>query len=126
VITTSTGAVQLWEQDQLVWGREESLAAINRAAFVELPLPERVARVNLEGESFVSRLTRQIEDAKVCLHSFLRYTSTNPNDRTSLHTQRRLRSASSRVRHRVRRSWSRCTTTPRPSGAMRLVSGKYW
>ncbi|KAJ7803218.1 DUF1620-domain-containing protein [Mycena olivaceomarginata] len=58
VITTSTGAVQLWEQDQL------SLAAINRAAFVELPLPERVARVNLEGESFVSRLTRQIEDAK--------------------------------------------------------------
>ncbi|KAJ7760203.1 DUF1620-domain-containing protein [Mycena olivaceomarginata] len=64
VITTSTGAVQLWEQDQLVWGREESLAAINRAAFVELPLPERVARVNLEGESFLSRLMRQIEDAK--------------------------------------------------------------
>jgi hypothetical protein len=66
VITTSTGAVQFWEQDQLVWGREEGLAAIDHAVFVELPLPERVARVNVEGESFVSRLTRQIEDAKVC------------------------------------------------------------
>ncbi|KAF7371106.1 hypothetical protein MSAN_00745500 [Mycena sanguinolenta] len=64
VITTSTGAIQFWEQDQLVWGREESLAAIDRAAFVELPLPEHVARVNIEGESFVSRLTRQIADAK--------------------------------------------------------------
>ncbi|KAJ7663918.1 DUF1620-domain-containing protein [Mycena polygramma] len=64
VITTSTGAVQLWEQDQLVWGREEGLAAIDRATFVELPLPERVARVNVDGESFFSRLTRQIEDAK--------------------------------------------------------------
>ncbi|KAJ6580850.1 hypothetical protein B0H19DRAFT_982420 [Mycena capillaripes] len=64
VITTSTGAVQLWEQDQLVWGREEALAAVNRAVFVELPLPERVARVNVDGESFFSRLIRQIEDAK--------------------------------------------------------------
>ncbi|KAF8211092.1 hypothetical protein K438DRAFT_1808794 [Mycena galopus ATCC 62051] len=64
VITTTTGAVQLWERDQLVWGREESLAAIDRAVFVELPLPEHVARVSLEGESFVSRLTRQIADAK--------------------------------------------------------------
>ncbi|KAJ6485547.1 DUF1620-domain-containing protein [Mycena sanguinolenta] len=64
VITTSTGTIQLWEQDQLVWGREESLAAIDRAVFVELPLSEHVARVNVEGESFVSRLTRQIADAK--------------------------------------------------------------
>ncbi|KAJ7780150.1 DUF1620-domain-containing protein [Mycena maculata] len=63
VITTSTGAVQLWEQDQLLWGREEALASIDVAAFVELPLPERVARV-VEGESFITRLTRQIVEAK--------------------------------------------------------------
>ncbi|KAJ7498075.1 DUF1620-domain-containing protein [Mycena galericulata] len=64
VITTSTGAVQLWELDQLLWDREEALASIDVAAFVELPLPERVAHVNTEGESFVTRLTRQIGDAK--------------------------------------------------------------
>ncbi|KAK7031715.1 hypothetical protein R3P38DRAFT_3393565 [Favolaschia claudopus] len=64
VITTTTGSVQLWEKDQMVWEREEGLAAIDRAAFVELPLPERVARVNIEGETLVARLTRQIGDAK--------------------------------------------------------------
>ncbi|KAJ6568389.1 DUF1620-domain-containing protein [Mycena vulgaris] len=64
VITTSTGAIQLWEQDQMLWGREEALATIDVAAFVELPLPERVARVGLERDSFVTRLIRQIGDAK--------------------------------------------------------------
>ncbi|KAJ7065423.1 hypothetical protein C8F01DRAFT_1125582, partial [Mycena amicta] len=63
VITTSTGSVQLWDQEQLVWAREEGLAAIDVAAFVELPLPEHVARVT-ENESFASRLQRQIADAK--------------------------------------------------------------
>ncbi|KAJ7114097.1 hypothetical protein C8R44DRAFT_676555 [Mycena epipterygia] len=64
VVTTSTGAIQFWEQDQLVWSREEALAAIDLAAFVELPVPERVARVGVDGESFVTRLIRQIGDAK--------------------------------------------------------------
>ncbi|KAJ7173455.1 DUF1620-domain-containing protein [Mycena filopes] len=64
VITTSTGAIQVWERDELVWAREESLATIDVATFVELPLPERVARVSLEDESFFSRLIRQIEDAQ--------------------------------------------------------------
>ncbi|KAJ7230405.1 DUF1620-domain-containing protein [Mycena pura] len=63
VITTSTGAVQFWDQDQLMWGREEGLAAIDVAAFVELPLPARAARAD-EGESFTARLRRQISDAK--------------------------------------------------------------
>ncbi|KAJ7066771.1 DUF1620-domain-containing protein [Mycena belliarum] len=64
VITTSTGAIQLWEHEQMLWGREEALATIDVAAFVELPLPERVARVDLEDESFIKRLIRQIGDAK--------------------------------------------------------------
>ncbi|KAJ7777155.1 hypothetical protein B0H16DRAFT_1879286 [Mycena metata] len=64
VITTSTGAIQAWEKDQLVWGREESLATIDVATFVELPLPERIAHVNLEDESILARLARQIEDAQ--------------------------------------------------------------
>ncbi|KAJ7212875.1 hypothetical protein B0H12DRAFT_377405, partial [Mycena haematopus] len=37
-ITTSTGAVQLWEQDQLVWGREESLAAIDHRCVCRAPI----------------------------------------------------------------------------------------
>ncbi|KAJ7709007.1 hypothetical protein B0H17DRAFT_916569 [Mycena rosella] len=64
VITTSTGAIQLWEQEQMVWGREEALATIDVAAFVELPLPEHVVKVGLGSESFVTRLIRQIGDAK--------------------------------------------------------------
>ncbi|KAJ7609090.1 DUF1620-domain-containing protein [Roridomyces roridus] len=63
VLTTSTGAVQLWDQNQLIWAREESLASIDVAAFVELPVPERVARVD-ESETFFARLTRQIGDAR--------------------------------------------------------------
>ncbi|KAJ7846290.1 DUF1620-domain-containing protein, partial [Mycena leptocephala] len=80
VITTSTGAVQFWDQDQLVWGREEGLTAIDHAVFVELPLPERVARVNVEGESFVSRLTRQIEDAKEVVVSAHNHTASLSRD----------------------------------------------
>ncbi|KAJ6617050.1 hypothetical protein B0H10DRAFT_1349440 [Mycena sp. CBHHK59/15] len=64
VVTTSTGAIQLWEKDQLQWGREEALASIDVATFVELPLPERVARTGGESEQFVTRLIRQIGDAK--------------------------------------------------------------
>ncbi|KAJ7147635.1 DUF1620-domain-containing protein [Mycena crocata] len=64
IISTSTGAIQAWEEDEMLWGREEALAYIDVAAFVELPLPERVARVGVDGESFFTRLTRQIGDAK--------------------------------------------------------------
>ncbi|KAF7289031.1 hypothetical protein HMN09_01351100 [Mycena chlorophos] len=64
VITTSTGSLQLWEGSKLVWAREEGLASIDVAAFVELPLPERVARDVTGEESFVSRIQRQISDAR--------------------------------------------------------------
>ncbi|KAF7317656.1 hypothetical protein MKEN_00853200 [Mycena kentingensis (nom. inval.)] len=63
LITTSTGSIQLWDKEKLLWTREEGLAAIDVAAFVELPLPERVAHVP-EHESFVARILRQIADAK--------------------------------------------------------------
>ncbi|CAK5273724.1 unnamed protein product [Mycena citricolor] len=63
VIGTTTGAIQLWDAGQLVWAREDGLSGIDVAAFVELPLPERIARAD-SGESFFSRLQRQITDAK--------------------------------------------------------------
>ncbi|KAF7309403.1 hypothetical protein MIND_00311100 [Mycena indigotica] len=62
-ITTSTGSIQLWDNEQLLWTREEGLASIDVAALVELPLPERIAHV-AANESFISRLLRQISDTK--------------------------------------------------------------
>ncbi|KAJ9104572.1 hypothetical protein QFC21_002070 [Naganishia friedmannii] len=37
VLTTSTGAIQLWQQDQCLWAREEGLSNIQETQFVELP-----------------------------------------------------------------------------------------
>lgn len=68
LLTTSTGAVQLWHQDKLQWTREEALTTIGPAQFIELP--ERlVAHTAHENETFVSRLTRQIAEAQVSLPS---------------------------------------------------------
>ncbi|CAL1698629.1 unnamed protein product [Somion occarium] len=66
VLTTTTGAVQLWQQDQHQWTREESLADIRVAEMVELPEPQLVAsQVGIEEtESFGARLRRQLADAQ--------------------------------------------------------------
>lgn len=37
-LTTSTGAFQLWQQETLLWTREESLASIQAATFADFPL----------------------------------------------------------------------------------------
>ncbi|KII83787.1 hypothetical protein PLICRDRAFT_147866 [Plicaturopsis crispa FD-325 SS-3] len=63
VITTTTGAVQLWHKDELQWTREESLASISAAEFVELP--ERKLMASHTGdETFAQRLSRQFSDAQ--------------------------------------------------------------
>lgn len=36
-VTTSTGTLQTWQQEKLLWTRDESLAYIKAAAFVDLP-----------------------------------------------------------------------------------------
>jgi len=66
VLTTTTGAVQLWQQDQLQWTREEGLSDIRVAEMVELPEPKIVASqiASEEHESFGSRLFRQLSDAQ--------------------------------------------------------------
>jgi len=66
LVTASSGAIQLWQQGELEWTREESLATTTLAEFVELP--ERVAsesNLHIGGEGFVSRVIRQISDAQV-------------------------------------------------------------
>ncbi|ESK86134.1 duf1620 domain-containing protein [Moniliophthora roreri MCA 2997] len=78
VITTSTGSIQLWQQDKLQWTREESLAEVSVAEFVELP--EHIlgaSAVSEGGEGFVQRLNRQMKDAKdlpnYLIHFFKRF-----------------------------------------------------
>ncbi|KAL5498433.1 hypothetical protein ACEPAH_2575 [Sanghuangporus vaninii] len=64
-IVTSTGAVQLWQHDRAQWTREEALAEIELAEFVELPEAKTATTLARdEDENFVERITRQISDAK--------------------------------------------------------------
>ncbi|EKM58157.1 uncharacterized protein PHACADRAFT_116839 [Phanerochaete carnosa HHB-10118-sp] len=74
VITTTTGAIQLWQQDQLQWTREEGLADIRVAEFVELP-ERKLAETGLgEGhETFTGRVRRQISEARDFPHYALHF-----------------------------------------------------
>lgn len=64
-LTTSTGAVQLWQQDQLQWTREEGLADIRVAELVELPERKLASHGDNEHETFGARVARQLLDAQV-------------------------------------------------------------
>lgn len=65
IVATTTGAVQLWQQDQLKWSREEGLSGLAVAEFVELPEQKIVASgMSEENETFVERLRRQVLEAR--------------------------------------------------------------
>ncbi|KAI0341141.1 DUF1620-domain-containing protein [Trametopsis cervina] len=65
VVSTTTGALQLWQQDQLQWIREEGLSDIKVAIHVELPERKIVASgLSEETETFLGRLQRQITEAR--------------------------------------------------------------
>lgn len=65
VVTTTTGSIQLWQQDQLQWTREEGLADIRVAEFVELPERKHVEASAGDGhETFTERVRRQISEAR--------------------------------------------------------------
>ncbi|TCD70607.1 hypothetical protein EIP91_002637 [Steccherinum ochraceum] len=66
VLTTTTGGVQLWQQDELQWAREEGLSDIRAAEMVELPESKLVAAqvASEENEAFAPRLFRQLSDAQ--------------------------------------------------------------
>ncbi|KAJ3711601.1 DUF1620-domain-containing protein [Lentinula raphanica] len=63
-LTTTTGAVQIWEGSQHMWTREEGLSELNAVKFVELPERVSVLGEGLSEEGFVERLLRQVKDAK--------------------------------------------------------------
>ena len=64
MVTTSTGALQVWQQDVIQWTREESLSELQNVEFIDLP-EKKVAEDVLDGHNFITRLLRQIGDAKV-------------------------------------------------------------
>ncbi|KAL1943370.1 hypothetical protein VTO73DRAFT_4445 [Trametes versicolor] len=63
-LTTSTGAIQLWQHDQHQWTREEGLADIRVAELVELPERKITSHAGVEQENFGARLRRQLSDAQ--------------------------------------------------------------
>lgn len=66
VLTTSTGAIQLWNQETIAWTREEGLSHIQKTRFVELPERKvEVANAVLHNEDLVSRLTRHVGELQV-------------------------------------------------------------
>ncbi|EIN05678.1 DUF1620-domain-containing protein [Punctularia strigosozonata HHB-11173 SS5] len=65
VLTTTTGAVQLWTQDKVSWTREESLASISVAEFVDLPEPSGDGKgAARDHEGWLARTTRHFADAQ--------------------------------------------------------------
>ncbi|KAG6829349.1 hypothetical protein H0H92_004715 [Tricholoma furcatifolium] len=73
LLTTSTGAVQLWDLSANateIWSREESLASIALAEFVQLPEGREAggAASRKDKEGFAKRLWRHAGDAKNLPH----------------------------------------------------------
>jgi hypothetical protein len=64
-LTTTTGAVQLWQGDIEQWTREEGLSRLQMAEMAELPERETIAtHVIDQDETFAGRSRRQLADAK--------------------------------------------------------------
>ncbi len=65
-LTTTTGAVQLWQGDIVQWTREEGLSRLQVAEMAELPERKTIASHDIgQDETFINRARRQLADAKV-------------------------------------------------------------
>ena len=70
-LTTTTGAVQLWQGDIVQWTREEGLSRLQVAEMAELPEQNTITSHNIDqDETFVGRARRQLTDAKVRFESY--------------------------------------------------------
>jgi hypothetical protein len=56
--------MQQWLQTDLKWTRDESLADVKSAEFVDLP-EMKIKHSALAMQSFITRVTRHLEDARV-------------------------------------------------------------
>jgi hypothetical protein len=69
-LTTTTGAIQLWQGDIVQWTREEGLSRLQVAEMAELPERKTIAsHIIGHDETFVGRAMRQLADAKVSFES---------------------------------------------------------
>jgi hypothetical protein len=70
ILTTQSGSIQQWKQEQNIWTREESSTQVVVADVVELP-EATVSRTVLEDrkETFLDRLARQTGDLQVCIRN---------------------------------------------------------
>ena len=58
--------MQLWQHDKMQWMREEVLASIRVAKFVELPEKKLVvSHAAVDEDGYFARLQRQLSNAKV-------------------------------------------------------------
>jgi len=65
-LTTTTGAVQLWQGDIVQWTREEGLSRLQVVEMAELPEQKTIAlHIIGQDETVVERARRQLADAKV-------------------------------------------------------------
>lgn len=74
MVSTSTGGLQMYRttggpKTLLDWTREEGLANVQVAEYVEIPESQVLESGGADTEHFGDRLIRQIIEAKVCLHS---------------------------------------------------------
>ena len=69
-LTTTTGAIQLWQGNIVQWTREEGLSRLQVAEMAELPERKTIAsHIIGQDETFVGRARRQLADAKVRFES---------------------------------------------------------
>lgn len=68
LISTFTGNVQLIEDAQVKWNRDEALTAAVVSEFVELPPPKTIVGDH-DDESFAGRVIRHIADLQVSFYS---------------------------------------------------------
>jgi hypothetical protein len=68
ILTTSTGAIQQWQQETCNWTREESLTDIVAITAVDLPeISTDTRKVYVAmNETPLQRIVRQLGDIKVC------------------------------------------------------------
>ena len=66
LLTTSTGAVQLWQLQDLQWTRDEALSEIKVAALVDLPERKIAEEIDIsEHREFAERLIFHLVAAQV-------------------------------------------------------------
>ena len=87
LLTTSTGALQLWQHEEILWSRDEALSTVRAAAFVSLPSPGASSGLAVEstigegmGETILKHIRRFSE--RTLQHFYAPYSASESIDYT--------------------------------------------